>query len=770
MKPIKTPLAGAIALALAAMLPAVADATWTTRTDLEVTQSRLFYDRAQGAYYVEARLVNRGGNALTGPLRIIVERATLSILGADGEDGGQAYFEVEPAGDGLAPGASTGFVRIAMQRAGRGYPSLTLRGEIDDTPYALQLLHASDIDSTAATLALQNVKGFSAFLNHFRGDATYPNTVTLSSGDNWIPGPRYSAAADDSLAALLGVPGNGRGDVAMLNAMGFQASTLGNHELDQGTAAFVADIGAATDAGSTWAGARFPYVSTNLDFSTDASTAPFVVANGQDAASIPHGLAGWATIDVNGQIIGVVGATTPALGNITSPGGIGIAPASFDDTDSADLDALAAEIQPAVDALTARGINKVILLAHMQQIAIEKALAPRLRDVDIIVAGGSNTLLSDSSDVLRPGDTSLGTYPVELTAADGEPVLVVNTDGDYKYLGRLVSDFSVDGLIDTAGLDTAVNGVYATTADRLAEYGLSTADADPTVTAIANQLLAVVDALDGNTLGLSQVYLDGRRGTVRTEESNLGDLTADANLWLARQTDPSVQVSIKNGGGIRADIGQVSYPPGSTDRSDLTYLPPEHGEVSQLDAQSALAFNNGLTLVTLTAAQLQAVIEHGVAASSLDPANTQGRFPQVAGIRFSWNPSLPAGSRVRSLAVGDDSGAVIDSVVEDGSLVGDPDRTFRVVTLDFMASGGDGYPFPSTDRVDLAKDDTAPRTGLFTFAADGSEQDAFAEYLGTFFAEVGYDRAETDALDDPRSQNLGLEDKTEPSPIRRPVP
>jgi hypothetical protein len=262
-------------------------------------------------------------------------------------------------------------------------------------------------------------------------------------------------------------------------------------------------------------------------------------------------------------------------------------------------------------------------------------------------------------------------------------------------------------------------------------------------------------------LGLSQVYLDGRRGTVRTEEANLGNLTADANLWMARQTDPSVVVSIKNGGGIRSDIGQVSYPPGSTDPEDITFLPPEDNEVSQLDAQSALAFNNGLTLLTLTAAELQAVMEHGVAASSSDPANTQGRFPQVAGLRFSWDPGLPADARVQSLAVVDDSGAVIDSIVEGGSLVGEPGRTFRIVTLGFLAGGGDGYPFPATDRADLAQDEDAQRTGMFTFAPDGTEQDALAEYLGTFFPEVGYDLAETDAPEDLRNQNLGLSGKVD---------
>jgi hypothetical protein len=244
---------------------------------------------------------------------------------------------------------------------------------------------------------------------------------------------------------------------------------------------------------------------------------------------------------------------------------------------------------------------------------------------------------------------------------------------------------------------------------------------------------------------------------VRTEESNLGNLTADANLWMARQADHTVVVSIKNGGGIRSKIGDEVFPPGSTNPEDLEFRPREDNKVSQLDVQSALAFNNGLTLLTLTPAELKAVMEHAVAQSA--PGATPGRFPQVAGIRFSWDPSLPANARVRSLAVVDDSGAVIDSVVEDGAIVGDPARSFRIVTLNFMAGGGDGYPFPATGRVDLVGSGLLP-DGAFTFAAPGSEQDALAEYLNTFFAEVPYDQAEVGPAEDLRNQNLSVRDDT----------
>ena len=116
-------------------------------------------------------------------------------------------------------------------------------GSTTEAPFTLQLLHASDMDSS--TGALSNVENFSAILEGFRRE--YPdNTIVLSSGDNYVPGPRYFAAGDASTGPVLGVPGDGRGDIAFMNAMGFQASALGNHELDRGTETFAAVISPET--------------------------------------------------------------------------------------------------------------------------------------------------------------------------------------------------------------------------------------------------------------------------------------------------------------------------------------------------------------------------------------------------------------------------------------------------------------------------------------------------------------------------------------------
>ena len=640
--------------------------------------------------------------------------------------------------------------------------------------FTLQLLHVSDMGGSVG--ALGDVENFSAILDGFRRQLPN-NTLVLSSGGNYVPGPRYYAANDGANIPLLGVPGNGRGDIALLNVMGFQASAVGNHEFDRGAGAFAAAIGSETEDGALYPGAMFPYLSSNLVFATHEDLAGLVVPDGQDAMLVGGGLAKSAVITVGGERIGVVGATTPALKSITAASGIEVLPATEED-----INGLAAIIQREVDALVGQGIDKVILLAHMQRIDVEKELATKLVDVDIIVAGGSNTILADATDRLRIGDKAAGAYPLPFESPKGEPVLLVNTDGDYRYLGRLVVNFDSHGLALPDSIDPYVSGAYATDT----QGGQAFAGRPiPEVTKIAESLRNVLRSRDGNILGRTGVYLAGDRRDVRTQETNLGNLTADANLWYARQFDPEVAVSLKNGGGIRDSIGLKVQPTGTISPTDVVLLPPpanpdsgkEEGDISQFEVEGVARFNNGLAIVPVTARQLVEVVEHTIGFKGVGEA-TEGRFPQVGGMRFSFDPTAPAGERVRSLAIVDENGAVVDRVVEDGALAGDPERLIKVVTLDFLANGGDSYPFPvpTAGRFDLASEggqfnapdtngnsvlDEAVQTdpGLADFARTGSEQDALAEYLAHFYSDTPFDQAETPPIEDQRIQDLSIPDK-----------
>ena len=199
---------------------------------------------------------------------------------------------------------------------------------------------------------------------------------------------------------------------------------------------------------------------------------------------------------------------------------------------------------------------------------------------------------------------------------------------------------------------------------------------------------------------------------------------------------------------ITAEIGEVV-----NDGSTTLFLPPQanplsgklEGQISRLDIENSLRFNNALTVLTTTAAGLKELVEHAVAATA--PGATPGQFPQIGGMAFSFDPTRQArtssvpGQRVRSLVVG--QGASADVVVFDGEVVGDPTRPIRVVTLSFLAdpsapgspNGGDNYPFPAYGENKVALASAAPGASLpntATFAAQGTEQDAMAEYLRAF--------------------------------------
>jgi|GEM_PF-116254 len=728
-------------------------------------------------------------------------------------DGGKSFDVVTGAfseDTGIGDGVVTTLVVNDEGQAAVGSP--TNGAEVDivipESDFTLELLHFTDQE--AATAAIVDAPNLSAVLNALRaedlgGDDLPDNTLTLSSGDAFIPGVFF--AASDAVFGSEGVA-----DIQIQNELGVQAMALGNHEFDRGPELLADLISGAAGGAFTqsrfdgtdlddldFAGTAFPYLSSNLDFSTQPDLAALEVEGG--AAPVANSVTSSVAIDVNGEMIGVVGATTPTLGSISSPGAVGISPTPFDTNPTPEqLDALAAEIQAEVDALLAAnaGMDKVVLLAHMQQISIELELAERLTDVDIIVAGGSNTRLFDDNDRIRDGDSDQGQYPQFVTNAGGTQTAVVNTDGSYKYVGRLVIDFDADGNIIAQSYDEDVSGAYATDAQGVADLGAEGL-IDPEIQALADAIEEQIIATESNVFGISEVFLNGARSGalddpadldgVRTQETNLGNLTADANLALAQETDETTLISIKNGGGIRASVGEIVVPTGGFEpvrqaNSELLdgegdVIKPEGG-ISQNDIQTTLAFNNDLVLLTLTGEEIVGLLEHGV--SGLP--GVAGAFPQISGVKFSFDPDSPAGDRIESAGVFDENDELVAELVRNGDLV-DPTAQFRVVTLGFLADsrfdddgnfigGGDGYPFPNLNQNpevgDLGDPDVIARvnfaeleqegvqTGDATFADDGTEQDALAEFLADNFAdaETAFDEADAPRSGDERIQNLNF--------------
>lgn len=700
---------------------------------------------------------------------------------------------------GLQNGAQFDVVRINAEFGDQtsDHDPLVASFEIPAAPqnYVLQLLHLSD--GEAGLLADDTAPMLAALADAFDDD--YANTLILSGGDNYIPGPFINAGTDPSLNAVIGATAPGRPDVAIHNAIGVEVSAIGNHEWDLGSNIFADSIRPA----GAWTGANYALVSANLDFAADSAVRGLADQSlggtagnnfaGQEASSIKGKVAPWVTVTEGGEKIGILGATTQILERISSPNGTEVngfpknGQPGDGTTEVDDMDLLASQLQPIINQMIASGINKIILQSHLQNLDNERALATKLQGVDIILAAGSNTRLGDSDDEAEafPGHSAdfADTYPVVTQGVDGKTTLIVNTDGEYTYLGRLVVEFDQNGdvVLDSVAANVDINGAYASTAENVAEaWSVNVEDLEATAFAegtkgdrvqdIAEAVDAVIAAKDGHILGYTDVYLEGERSFVRNQETNFGNLSADANGHKAREAlgDEPFIVSLKNGGGIRAQIGAVDHDTGNK-------IPPianpeagkPAGAVSELDIENALRFDNKLMVFDTTPGGLLALLNHGANAVN------GGGFPQIGGVRFSFDPDFPAGSRVQDVALIDEDGNVLRLLVDDGVVVPGAPSVISVVTLNFTANGGDGYPAKAVGENFryLLQDGSlsAPVSEALDFTAPANvpanalgEQQAFEEFMTEFHGapETAFDVADTSIANDTRIQNLNFREDT----------
>jgi 2',3'-cyclic-nucleotide 2'-phosphodiesterase (5'-nucleotidase family) len=594
------------------------------------------------------------------------------------------------------------------------------------TDFKLQLLHLADAE--AGLLASSTAPNLAALVDAF--DGTYANTLILAGGDNFIPGPFVAGGTDlsvrEELNAVTGSTMSALSsfnhptaavDIAIHNVIGVEASTIGNHEFDLGTRVFSDAIRPASAGGTAgWAGANFPYLSANLDFSLDSDISGRFTntLSGNNTALIAEAstlkgrIAPSAVITKGGQKIGLVGATTQIVERISSTGNVEVNGFSGDGAEVDDIALLATQLQPAIDELRSEGVNKIILMAHLQQITFEQQLAPLLNGVDIILAAGSNTRLGDSNDVAAAfnGHSAnfAGNYPIYTAGSDGQPTVIVNTDNEFTYLGRLVADFDSDGVLIVPNLTANIveNGAYAatdanvaaawnTTVENLASTAFVAGTKGAQVKLLTDAVQAVINAKDGDVRGYTNVYLEGERNIIRNQETNLGNITADSMVAVTKAALPSAThiVGFKNGGGIRSSIGAVEVGSGLKTRPIANPSANKAaGAVSLLDIENSLRFNNGLMVCDTTPAGLKAIIEHGLAS-----LGNQGRFPQVGGVRFSYNPGGTVGSRVQSIVLVDENNNITGRVVSGGTVRADAPAVITLITLNFLAQGGDSYPF-----------------------------------------------------------------------------
>ena len=469
---------------------------------------------------------------------------------------------------------------------------------------------------------------FKATLDRMRAQASMRGyeSVMLSSGDNFLAGLEYNASQANGVFY----------DAIALDSIDYDAIDLGNHDFDFGTEVLANFIGSFETN-------KAPYLSSNLSFENVVEMQALVEQNRVVPATI---------VEKGSEKIGVIGLTTPLISVISSPGNTIISEAIVD------------SVQKYIDWLTGEGVNKIILISHLQDLNEEINLASQLSDIDVIIAGGGDELISNNPIIGKPYNVNpVGAYPMVAKDNANNDVYIVTTPGNYRYLGNLLIDFDANGLVTKVHKQSDLVLVYGETHQGMVDV-------------IETPIIEYIGDLSTNVIAIAEDSLDFRRETLRHAESNGGNLFADALLWQAKQTHATFgvkepQVAIQNSGGLR--IESLIAPGEFTE--DLTY------EIA--------AFTNILSVVEdIAPAKFLQIIEHGVAkAPGLD-----GRFPQIAGFQIVFDPASPEGNRVISIKL--DDGTMI---VENGEVVtGAPAIT--LASIDFTVrdngiGGGDGYPF-----------------------------------------------------------------------------
>jgi 5'-nucleotidase / UDP-sugar diphosphatase len=501
---------------------------------------------------------------------------------------------------------------------------------INSTGYTLTIAHLNDthshLEAVPVNLTINGVTT-TAYLGGFprlqtlvdEMRANSPNFLLLHAGDA-VQGTLYFT--------LFG----GVVEFDFLNRLKVDAMTFGNHEFDRGPSAIPGFL----------ARAKFPIVSSNIDFSGEPAIAGLV----------PRAIVD----DVNGEQIGIIGLTT-----VTTPQStLNVGNVKF-------LDAVTVARQQVAE-LEGRGINKIIALTHLGYEEDVK-LAAAVNGIDIIVGGHSHTLLGDPARLGGIGLVPEQSYPTEITTPDGGKTLVVQAWQWGYVLGNLRVTFDSTGRVRDY-----VSGATIPVGDAFSRNGTSIASGSPVyreiVLALQQTGMARIVAEDEATVAALAPYAaqlkafrtrpvaTAAEDLLRTINSGPGPLGADSMLAAV----PKAQVALFNYGGVRKDLLA--------------------GTISAGDVLEVMPFGNTLVAIDLTGDELKKALEEDIDFLLAKYGRHHLALPYVAGISLSVIPAADKGKRVVSLTIRGSDGTYRTI---------DPAASYRTVVNSFIANGGDGF-------------------------------------------------------------------------------
>ena len=461
----------------------------------------------------------------------------------------------------------------------------------------------------------------------------------------------------------IGTMTTGESNIELMNAVGYDIATIGNHEFDYGMDRFL----------ELTKRANFPYISAIFMHNDELVFAPYVIK------------------EFDGVKIAFVGITTPKTTTSSTPKYFQDETGKFVYTFCQDEtgEKLYAAVQKAVDDARAEGAAYVVAMAHL---GIEGESAPWMSTDVIANTTGINALLDGHSHSILEQE--------KVKNKDGEEVLLAACGTKLQAIGYLrisAKDGSMAtglykwdtsnavSLPDLIGLDNEVATKVNEAMDTL------------------NEKLGEVVAKSAVDLVISDPETDVR--IVRTAETNLGDLCADAY-----RDQSGADIAFVNGGGIRVKIAA--------------------GDITLNDILKVHPFGNALCVVEATGQQILDALEWG---SRVVPEETGG-FLQVSGLTYEIH------TYIESSCTADENGLFTGVAgeyrvknVKVGGEDLDVNKTYTLACHDYLLkNAGDGFTMFQQDTLlqDSVKLDNQVLIDYITGTLNGVVGEAYANPYG----------------------------------------
>jgi 5'-nucleotidase len=566
----------------------------------------------------------------------------------------------QPAGTPVVQAVNAyGFSKPAASN--KSYTAAQLATVATSNNKAVQVLQLSDLHG-----AIEVGTSFGAPLlasNWAADRAANAATIAVSSGDNIGAAPPISTEFEE-------LP-----TIESLNAIKLDVSTMGNHEHDRNIDHLNKMIGASD----------FQWVVSNYsDGALDA------LKSGSKQAK------NYTIIERGGVKIGVVGSNTPETIEQVFPGNL-----DYKDASGAKktivINPGVVGMNKAIAEAKAAGADVVIAVIHQGWLenadgvakGLFNSLASQIKGAAAIYGGHSHQTFAS----VIPG--TVRTAPVVLGQVRNAGVEYTRTQICMR--GGKVVGQSIQHVLKAAA-PTINTGVVSTVTTQ-------DAAAAALVKKYKDQLSAKLDVKIGQVSGTFP--RGGSPAVERSGETPMGNYIAD--LMRAKyKTDFAIQ----NGGGIRDTFPARTYVPANT---ALVRTGTGPLDVTLGDAFTVFPFGNQIATTVVTGANLWKALENGVGGNY--PGD--GRFPQVSGLKYSFDASKPIGSRI------------VEVTKLDGTAIAKDSKEYTLTTLDFLIYGGDGYVnvfSPSQAKVqgalldvfvDALKADMAAKKVTQVPAADG---------------------------------------------------